>query len=240
MASADVEPRRDSPAGEQPPAVGPTGQGTPARAESPSPGETPPDQAARGSFAREAARKLIHLAGSVAAALLAWTLPTGQRRALFLAVAAFAVAFDLGRLTFPGLRRHFERALAPMLRGAERHRISGATTLALGFALAVVLFPRTPAVAGLLYAGCGDAAGALVGRALGRHRFPWGRSLEGSLAVLVVSFLLAWTVPGLSAPAALAIAVAVTILEAAPLPFDDNLLLPAAAAALTFLLSRGG
>ncbi len=214
MASADLEP----------PPEGATEEG----------GAGP---AGRGALAREAARKLIHLTTAAVAAILAWVLPTPGRRGLFLAVAAFALAFDLARLTFPGLRRHFERALGPMLRGAERGRISGATTLAIGFMVAVVLFPRLPAVAGLLYAGCGDAAGALVGRAFGRHRYPWGRSLEGSLAVLVVTFLIAWLLPALAPAAALGVALALTLLEAAPLPFDDNLLLPAAGAALTFFVA---
>ncbi len=214
MASAEVEPR--------PTEEGPTGP------------------SGRGVLAREAARKLVHLATATVAALLVWTLPARERRGLFVAVAVLAVALDLLRLTLPGLRRHFERALGPMLRGAERGRISGATTLALGFLAAVALFPRIPAVAGLLYAGCGDAAGALVGRALGRHRFPWGKSLEGSLAVLAVTFLLAWTVPGLPPLPALGIALAVALLEALPLPLDDNLLLPAVGAALTFFVAGSG
>ncbi len=211
MASAEVEPR-------------PTEEG-------------PAGPSGRGVLAREAARKLVHLSTATVAALLAWVLPAQPRRGLFLAVAAFALGLDLARLTLPGLRRHFERALGPMLRGAERGRISGATTLAIGFMAAVVLFPRVPAVAGLLYAGCGDAAGALVGRALGRHRFPWGKSLEGSLAVLAVTFLIAWLLPGLSLPAALVVALLLTLLEGAPLPFDDNLLLPAVGAALTFFVA---
>jgi len=194
----------------------------------------------RGALVHEAARKLIHVATATVAAILAWVLPTGQRRGLFLVVAGLALAVDLARLNLPGLRRYFERALAPVLRGAERDRISGATTLAVGFMAAVVLFPRSAAVAGLLYAGCGDAAAALVGRSLGRHRYPWGKSLEGSLAFLAVVFLLAWTVPALGAASALAVALALALLEAAPLRFDDNLLLPAAGAALTFLASRLG
>jgi len=207
----------------------------------PRPAEAPPArQEPAGGFAREAARKLIHVATAAVAALLAWVLPPDARRGLFLAVAAFALALDLARLLLPGLRRHFERALAPMLRRDERHRISGATTLALGFAAAAVLFPRVPAVAGLLYAGWADAAAALVGRPLGRHRFPWGRSLEGSLAFLAVAFLVAWLVPGLPPLTALALALLLTLLEAAPLPFDDNLLLPAVGAALTFVASRLG
>ncbi len=191
-----------------------------------------------GALAREGARKLVHLTTATAAALLAWVLPTRQRQILFVAVAACALLLDLARLLRPGLRRHFERAFAPMLRGAEHRRISGATTLALGFMAAVVLFPRAAAVAGLLFAGLGDAASALVGRSHGRHRFPWGKSLEGSLAFLAVAFVIAWGVPGLAPAAALVVALALALLEAAPLPFDDNLLLPVVGAALTFLVAN--
>ncbi len=199
---------------------------------------TPPAGGASGALAREGARKLVHLTTATVAALLAWALPTRPRQILFVAVAAFALLLDLARLLRPGVRRHFERAFAPMLRGAEHRRISGATTLAIGFMAAVVLFPRAAAVAGLLLAGLGDAASALIGRSLGRHRFPWGKSLEGSFAFLAVAFVIAWGVPGLAPLAALAVALALALLEVAPLPFDDNLLLPVVGAALTFFVAN--
>ena len=189
-------------------------------------------------FAQEAARKLLHVTGAIVAAVFAWILPAAQRRTLFLAVAGFALAFDLARLAWPALGRHFQRALSPMLRGKELGRITGATTLAIGFMAAVVAFPRVSAVAGLLYAGLGDAAGALVGRAFGRHRFPGGRSLEGSLAFLATAFLIGWALPVLGPAGALGVALVLTLFEAIPLPFDDNLLIPFLGAALTFLASR--
>ncbi|HEX9107051.1 MAG TPA: hypothetical protein VF832_07480 [Longimicrobiales bacterium] len=197
-----------------------------------------PQQGRGAVFAREAARKLLHIGGAIVAGTLAWVLPDAPRRVLFLAVAAFALGFDLARLAWPALGLHFQRALRPMLRGNELGRITGATTLAIGFLLAVMAFPRAAASAGILYAGLADAAGALVGRAFGRHRFPGGRSLEGSLAFLATAFLIGWALPSLGPAAALAVALVLTSFEAIPLPFDDNLLIPLLGAGLTFLASR--
>lgn len=198
-----------------------------------------PDASGRWAFlAREAARKLIHLAAAGIAAGLAWILPGAPRRALFAAVAIFALAIDVGRLSLPGLRRRFLHIFAPMLRGKEYHRLTGATTLAVGFMAAVVLFPREAAVTGLLTAAAGDAASALVGRPLGRHRYSGGKSLEGSLAFLLVAFLVGSALPALGPGHAAVLALGLALLEALPLPFDDNLLIPVAGAALTFLLSH--
>lgn len=143
----------------------------------------------------------------------------------------------MGRLRSATLRSWFARALAPVLRATEVRRVTGATTLALGFATVVALFPRQAAVAGLLYAGFADAAGAIVGRAAGAHRFRSGKTLEGTIAFAVVAFFVGWAAAGLGLPAAAIVAVALASLEAAPLPIDDNLFVPLAGSTLAYLAS---
>jgi dolichol kinase len=209
----------------------------PVNGEAPGAPETAPTPRRLEILATEAARKVIHVGTATVAALLAWTLPTTPARILFVGMALVALAVDLARLSFPRFRAQFERTLAPMLRSHEGGRITGATTLAIAFAVIVLLFPREMAVAGIAFAGYADAAGALVGRAFGMHRYPSGKSLEGTIAFTVVAFVVAWTLPSLGIPAALGVAIVLGALESAPLPVDDNLLVPIAGAALAWIAS---
>jgi len=185
----------------------------------------------------EAARKALHIAAAVALAAIVRTLPPITARTIAVAAAGIALAIDLGRLRLPAARRAFEGAVGSMLRPPEHGRLTGATKLAIGCAAAVLLFPRPAAIGGVLYAGIADAAGAVAGRAWGRHRYARGRSLEGSAVLLGVAFLLGWTVLALTPARAALAAVALAVVEALPLPIDDNLSLPLTGAALFLLLS---
>jgi dolichol kinase len=145
---------------------------------------------------------------------------------------ALALAVELARRTSSALAARFLALLGPLLRTGETGRLTGATSLAIGYTLAAVLLPGQPAVAGILFAGVGDAGAAVVGKRYGRVRYPGGKSLEGSLAFLALCFLIAMLVTGLGPWASLAAAAALTLLEAPSLRADDNLYLPLAGAAL--------
>lgn len=179
----------------------------------------------------EGARKSIHVLLSLAAAGVVWRLPTTAAAAVLAAAAALALGIEALRLASPRFAATFAARLGPMLRQRETTRLTGATTLALGYTAAAVLLPGRPALAGILLAGIADAVAAVVGRRWGRLRYPGGKSLEGSLAFLAVAAaigLLLGLAPGL----ALAMALAVTMLEALTLPVDDNLYLPLVGAAV--------
>lgn len=181
---------------------------------------------------REVSRKAIHAAVSVAAAGMVWQLPAELTRPLF--AAAFLVVFlvDVLRRRIGGLGRLFDRAFGAMLRTRESMHLTGATTLAAGFAIAVLVLPPRTAAVGILIAGLADAAAALVGRRYGRHRIRNGKSLEGALACFATALILAWVMPDVGFMGALILALGLTLLEAAPLPVDDNLVLPIVASVL--------
>jgi dolichol kinase len=181
--------------------------------------------------AREAARKAIHAAAGTAAALVAWFLPPLPARALLAAAALFALAMDLIRLRVPAADRRFRLAVGAMLRPAERRGLTGATMLALGAALTALIFPGRVAAVGILYAAIGDASAALVGSRLGRRTYRPGRTVEGTLAFFAAALAVGYAAPGTGLPAAAAAALAVTLVEAAPVPIDDNVTIPVAGAA---------
>ena len=170
------------------------------------------------------ARNAVHAALSLGAAAVIAALPA-EPAAVILAAATFvALTVELARRVSFAAARWFAR-LAPMLKEGEGRRLTGATTLSIGFTAAAVAVPGTPALAGILIAGLGDPLAAVVGRRWGRLRYPGGKSVIGSGAFLVVA-VATGLAAGLAPAGALVAALALTAVEALSLPVDDNVYLP--------------
>jgi dolichol kinase len=191
-----------------------------------------------GIVGHEIGRKLIHLAGSVIAAVIILLLPPSLARLILLGIALAAASIEIMRWVSPRANQGFNRAFGPMLRTREWAGVTGATTLTAGVALTAILAPPLSAAAGILIAGVGDSAAAIVGRYFGRRRFTSGKSLEGSAACFIAGFTVALLVPGVSLAAALAATIVITIIELTVASFDDNLIL-APAAALIIMIFTG-
>lgn len=176
----------------------------------------------------EIARKLVHSASSITAAAIVLRAPRGIAITILLAALILALSIEGIRRLNPRVGGAFNRTFGGMLRPHERTRITGATTLATGFLAAAILTPPLFAAIGILMAGLGDAAGALVGRHFGKHRLPGGKSIEGSIACFVTAYIVATVIPGPTTVAALGAALVTTLAEAVRLPIDDNLFLPVA------------
>lgn len=174
----------------------------------------------------EATRKVLHVLVSLIAAAVVWWLPPLHAAVLFATAALVALSVEVARRTSGPFGRLFDQRLGHLLRTGEGTRLTGATTLAIGYTVVVVAFPGVPALAGILVAGVADAVAAVVGKRFGRTRYRGGKSLEGSAAFLAVVVPLALLVPGLSVVAAVVAAGALTAIEALTLPVDDNLYLP--------------
>jgi dolichol kinase len=143
---------------------------------------------------------------------------------LLLGVALLvALLVEWGRVQVRWIRYHFLVRFRRLLRSAERRGLSGATYMAGGYLLAVALFPPAIAAAAILYNAFGDATAAVVGRRWGRRRTRWGKSLEGAVGGLLVNLGIGLLLPGIAPVAAVAGAIAASLLEFLPLPMDDNL-----------------
>lgn len=166
--------------------------------------------------------------------------------ALALALAVLAVgslALDLARFRVSRLNRLFLRGLRPLLKSSETSRITGATWLLLAAAIAFPVFDREVAVAAFFYLALGDPAAALVGRPLPGPRL-FGKSPAGTLAFISVSLLAAAVLVGAGFMpwhwGFAAGAIVAGLVELLPLPGDDNLWVPlAAAAAMQLALGTG-
>jgi dolichol kinase len=173
---------------------------------------------------RELARKAIHLlsaaapiayAGGLRVALLAWTLG---------AAAALAIIVELGRRTSAAIQRLLDRSVGALFREHEHASVTGATWLVLALLGSALLLPRPLAIATMWAVAVGDPAAALVGRSIGRVRLrAGGKSLEGALACLAITFAGSLLVAGLPVPWAAAAGFAAAVAEWPRGPFDDNL-----------------
>ena len=170
-------------------------------------------------------RKAFHAANATgiacALAFLDW-----PERTLLLTLGGAVVlllALDLARLSTPRLNVLFFWAFGRLASPREARGIASSTWYAVGILLAVALFPRPEAIAGILVLGLGDPAAAFVGRTFGRRPF-LGGTLEGSVAFFATSaVVLAFQFPW---PAALLAALSASFAERRSWPLDDNLTVP--------------
>lgn len=189
------------------------------------------------AFRYEVLRKAVHITTAIvaSAAALYWY-ANPYIPAFFLVLALLTCTIDVLRLRHSGVGEWFDRKLGSLIREKERGRLTGATTMWIGFAVAILSLPMYYAAAGMLFVGFGDGVAAIVGRLFGRHRFPNGKSLEGSIACFGAALFGAAVVP-VPYAGLVAGALTVTVLELLPLPFDDNVLLPAAGGAVALIVA---
>jgi phosphoserine phosphatase/dolichol kinase len=107
---------------------------------------------------------------------------------------------------------------------------------ALGIALSLLIFPTRMGYAAIAVLTLGDSSASIFGKRFGRIKIPFnrGKTVEGSIVGLIFAFLGALLFVD---PITAGIGAAVGILiEALPLPLDDNLLIPIAAGVSMYLL----
>ena len=208
------------------------------------------------SYSAELKRKALHLGALV---IPAGILVLGRATALSILgpLAAVAVTLDVLRLRVRAVHRFIEWVFAPIMRPEEQPPfggpvvINGATWMCVTAALCALLFPAPIAAASLAMLMVGDGAAAVVGRRFGRTRYPFSeKSVEGSVAFFVTGLvaaipfgMAAGTVGdgALSVPVLAAGALTAAVVEALPVPVNDNLRVPlAAGAAMLLLLGLGG
>ena len=174
-------------------------------------------------------RRLFHLIAGSSIPIAGIIVVSPHMVMVLAALSGSALALDLVRFRLGWLNRYFLRWLAPLLKGSEERRITGATYLLIAALAVFWLFDSTIAVASLLFLSLGDPAAALVGRPMPGPRI-WGKSPGGTAAFLAVSLAVVGVLAatgvieyhwGLLVGAAVA-----ALVELASLPPDDNLTVP--------------
>ncbi len=194
----------------------------------------------------EARRKAIHLCMVIIPLellfeVLPWPRGKHQFALLFVLLTLGAVVLDLFRIHERRVQGFFRSFFGEMIREHEQLSLLGSTYLLLAALLAIEIFPQPVAAAALGFTVLGDAFGALVGRAYGRHKF-FRKSLEGAAgclaACLVWGALVAFT-GRLGWDVLLVGALVATTVEMLPIPLDDNLGITLAAGYAMKLMVQG-
>jgi len=202
------------------------------------------------SYGAELGRKALHLGALVLPlALLVWGRPIVW---VLGPLAVLAVALDVARQRVPAVREPLLRIFGFLMRPEEIPPpggplvLNGAVWMCVAAAVCGLLFPPALAAAALAMQMIGDAAAAIVGRRLGRTRWPGQRkTVEGTAAFFVTALLTGWAlahlpIDGLAAAlplGRLALGAAVAaVVETLPVPPNDNLRVSVAAAAAMLLV----
>lgn len=184
-------------------------------------------------FWKEARRKAFHMASLLY--LAAYELIGYPRVVLPLILwTVFVTAVELGRLYWPRLNEALFSVMGGLSRSEERKQASGILHTTLGVLVLVLAFGADARLvsASIFCVALGDAAAALVGKTLGRHKLPWSKkSWEGSWACFLAC-LLVCVAHGYNLGASLFAALVSTLIEYLPTTpwFNDNLWIPLGAA----------
>ena len=141
------------------------------------------------------------------------------------------LASDIVRLRVPHLNILFFRFFQILVSPRESQNIASSTWYILGALIAIVLFPISAALSGILVLAWADPTASYLGRRWGKRSF-LGGTLVGTTAFLVVAVLIL----SVRHPLTIAIpsACLITLVERLAWPLDDNLVLaPACAGILT-------
>ena len=188
------------------------------------------------SLLPEIRRKAIHLSFILVPLIYLYDLL--PRRVIvggLLVAVLVSIVFELARLHDARVRFFISRFFRDLVRRHEQKQLLGSTYLLIAAVLTIELFSREIAVSALGALVLGDTAAALVGKTIGRVRV-LGKTLEGSAACFLVSFLFAWGVVGLPAWLAACGALTATLFELLPVPLDDNFRIPLSAGYVMKLL----
>ena len=174
-------------------------------------------------------RRVFHLVAGSSIPLAGVFAPEGEFVVALLALAAGALALDLGRMRVGPVNRVYLRVMAPLLKRDEASQITGATYMLVAAAPLFWLYGRDVGVPVMFFLSLGDPAAALVGQRMPGPRLR-GKSPVGTAAFAGVGAAAAGALVAAGAVAyhwALwPAAVIAALVELAGIPPDDNLTIP--------------
>ena len=154
-----------------------------------------------------------------------------------LASAILFPILDCSRKYIPLLKKLYFKLFGIVTRPYAHQVLSGASWVFMGAGLTAYLFNEKVAVIALLVMSLSDSAAALIGIKYGTTRL-FNKSLEGTFAFLISSYLIVIILSSASLMLLLIASITATAIELFSTPkFNDNILIPIATA---FILTLGG
>lgn len=186
---------------------------------------------------RELQRKVLHVATAVVPVGYAAGIPRRVVVAACGALLGVALLVELARRASPSAAARFATWTGPLLRPHEAAGgIAGATWLLAAFTAVTAGTAAPVAIAAMWGVAAGDGAAAIVGRTIGRIPLVAGKTLEGTLAMALVTAAGAWSFAAWPVGTAALLGGVAAAAELPARPLNDNLRVALAVAAAGSLM----
>ncbi len=192
-------------------------------------------------------RSVLHAMGGLLAITILWAAADSYWAvAVALPLATFGWTLEFSRRRWPAFNDSLMQRLGPFAHPHEWRRINSATWYCSALAILSLTFHPLASAIGLAALGLGDPMASTIGRRFGRRRLIHGRTMEGTLAFVLV-VLVGGTVvarifePGLTWPICVGLAasgaIAGAVAELFSLRIDDNFSVPLFSAGIVTIVA---
>jgi glycerol-3-phosphate acyltransferase PlsY len=177
-------------------------------------------------------RRLLHITVGLFIVIAALFLPETLFFSILVSGTLVFLLIELFRFIFPGMNRYFYGFFGLVLKESEISHVTGASYFFLGALISFVIFERDIAIVSVCFLAIGDTVSAIVSEYNGRIKL-FKKTLEGNIACLLAclgtGFIFYFAGLDISLLVMIIGAVVATIIEALPLPVDDNITIPISA-----------
>lgn len=174
----------------------------------------------------ELARKAIHYTASLIPLLYYFFFERRTALVILGIISVVILVAEVSRMLIPALSSLYLRIFGWMIREHEaKNSLTGATFVFIGSFLTIFFFPREIATTVLLFLTVGDPTACLFGMSFGKIKI-FNKTLEGTLAFVVSSFIATIWVPGIPLHVKFAGVITAAAVELLPKKFDDNIAIP--------------
>lgn len=193
-------------------------------------------------------RRLFHCSMGLGVGLIYQFLLTHSRAIYILGFCACVVyILEQIRINYPELAGNIKIINKYLFRAEEQLKESAGVPYVMGVLLTLISFPKVVALVAIYTLAVADPLSAIFGIRYGKTKIVPHKSLEGSLAFFISSFLITflvffwWTsflkiMVGTILLLSFLVAITTSIFEMVPLRIDDNLTIPLFTAGMTLLL----
>jgi len=170
-------------------------------------------------------RKLLHVSTALIPLCYIF-LPRFPMVASLCILGIFSLLVDFLRLEIKAFGNFFNRCFGKLLWKNEKEALTAATHFAVAAFLSVYFFDKWIAIAVLLFLSLGDTAAHIIGVRWGKSRLNTEKTVEGSLACLLICFGISFLLPQPALIVLFVGSLVASLVEFFPFGIDDNFSLP--------------
>ena len=184
-------------------------------------------------YKNEVYRKLIHLS-SLFFPWLLWMIGKKMFLSFMAPILCFFILLDYIKHSFPKIRDLYYYFFNDVTRENEHNTVTGATWVFIGIISTVVLFNQQIAIISLMVLSISDSMASLIGIKYGKTKL-LKKTLEGSFAFYLSTFLILSIFTKLSTTYAIISSMIITVAELIDINVNDNIRIPLTTAILLYL-----